>query len=145
MSIVLLGLTSGSCTLQEQAVAGTTVLTLPTTSGTVLTTASTDSANSLNAGLGVNQTWQTLTGSRALTTTYTNSTGKPISVYVTCSSAQGVSYRMTGIVSGTTIASSQAYSPSGNLELNLTFIVPNGATYSVTSTVSNLNNWSELR
>jgi hypothetical protein len=41
MSIVLLGSTSGSCTLQEQAVAGTTVLTLPTTSGTVLTTAST--------------------------------------------------------------------------------------------------------
>lgn len=35
MSIVLLGSTSGSCTLQEQAVAGTTVLTLPTTSGTV--------------------------------------------------------------------------------------------------------------
>jgi hypothetical protein len=40
MSIVLIGSTSGSCTLQEQAVAGTTVLTLPTTSGTVLTTAS---------------------------------------------------------------------------------------------------------
>ena len=37
MSIVMLGSTSGSCTLQEQAVAGTTVLTLPTTSGTVAT------------------------------------------------------------------------------------------------------------
>ena len=35
MSIVLLGSTSGSCTLQEQAIAGTTVLTLPTTSGTL--------------------------------------------------------------------------------------------------------------
>jgi hypothetical protein len=41
MSIVLLGSTSGSCTLQEQAIAGTTTLTLPTTSGTVLTTGST--------------------------------------------------------------------------------------------------------
>jgi hypothetical protein len=40
MSIVLVGSTSGSCTLQEQAVAGTTVLTLPTTSGTILTTGS---------------------------------------------------------------------------------------------------------
>jgi hypothetical protein len=40
MSVVLLGSTSGSCTLQEQAVAGTTVLTLPTTSGTVLTSTS---------------------------------------------------------------------------------------------------------
>jgi hypothetical protein len=35
MSIVLMGSTSGSCTLQEQAVAGTTTLTLPTISGTV--------------------------------------------------------------------------------------------------------------
>lgn len=35
MSIVLLGSTSGSCTLQEQAVAGTTTLTLPTFNGTV--------------------------------------------------------------------------------------------------------------
>jgi len=36
MSIVLLGSTSGSVTLQEPAVAGTTVLDLPATSGTVL-------------------------------------------------------------------------------------------------------------
>jgi hypothetical protein len=35
MSIVLLGSTSGSCTLQEQAVAGSTTLTLPTFNGTV--------------------------------------------------------------------------------------------------------------
>jgi hypothetical protein len=36
MSIVLMGSTSGSCTLQEQAVAGTTTLTLPAASGNVL-------------------------------------------------------------------------------------------------------------
>jgi hypothetical protein len=36
MSIVLVGSTSGSVTLQEPAVAGTTVLTLPATSGTIL-------------------------------------------------------------------------------------------------------------
>ena len=35
MSIVLLGSTSGSCQLQEQAEAGTTTLTLPTFNGTV--------------------------------------------------------------------------------------------------------------
>ena len=40
MSIVLVGSTSGSCTLQEQAVAGNTTLTLPTVSGTILTTGS---------------------------------------------------------------------------------------------------------
>jgi hypothetical protein len=36
MSIVLMGSTSGSCTLQEQAVAGSTTLTLPAASGNVL-------------------------------------------------------------------------------------------------------------
>ncbi len=40
MSIVLVGSTSGSITLQEPAVAGTTVLDLPAVSGTILTTTS---------------------------------------------------------------------------------------------------------
>ena len=44
MSLILQGSTSGSCTLQEQAVAGTTVLTLPTTSGTVVVGSSAVSA-----------------------------------------------------------------------------------------------------
>lgn len=40
MSIVLVGSTSGSITLQEPAVAGSTVLSLPATSGTFITTGS---------------------------------------------------------------------------------------------------------
>ena len=40
MSIVLQGSTSGSITLQEPAVAGSTVLDLPATSGTLITTGS---------------------------------------------------------------------------------------------------------
>jgi hypothetical protein len=40
MSIVLAGSTSGSVTLQEPAIAGTTVLDLPAVSGTILTTGS---------------------------------------------------------------------------------------------------------
>jgi hypothetical protein len=40
MSIVLVGSTSGSITLQEPAVAGSTVLDLPAVSGTFITTAS---------------------------------------------------------------------------------------------------------
>jgi hypothetical protein len=46
MSLVLSGSTSGSCTLQEQAIAGTTVLTLPTTSGTVALTSQLQTAPS---------------------------------------------------------------------------------------------------
>jgi len=44
MSIVLLGSTSGSCTLQEEAVAGTSVLTLPVGTGTVV-------ANNVNSAI----------------------------------------------------------------------------------------------
>ena len=67
MSIVLLGSTSGSCTLQEQAVAGTTVLTLPTTSGTV----------ALTSGLGVTEAdqWRlnaNITNTTAVTVFSTN-------------------------------------------------------------------------
>lgn len=60
MSIVLVGSTSGSCTLQEQAIAGTTTLTLPTTSGTVALT------NSM--GVQVAEQW-------AMTADFTNSAG----------------------------------------------------------------------
>jgi hypothetical protein len=54
MSIVLQGSTSGSVTLQEPAVAGTTVLNLPATSGTVLSTGSTSvvSQSMLATGVG---------------------------------------------------------------------------------------------
>jgi len=53
MSIVLLGTTSGSCTLQEQAVAGTTTITLPTTSGTMaLTSDIPTGVSSLNGSTG---------------------------------------------------------------------------------------------
>jgi hypothetical protein len=52
MSIVLLGSTSGSCTLQEQAVAGTTVLTLPTTSGTVALTSDIPTVSTSFGGIG---------------------------------------------------------------------------------------------
>ena len=39
--------------------------------------------NTAASSLGVGQTWQNVTSSRALGTTYTNSTGKPIQVSVT--------------------------------------------------------------
>lgn len=53
MSIVLLGSTSGSCTLQEQAIAGNTTITLPTTSGTMaLTSDIPTGVSSLNGSTG---------------------------------------------------------------------------------------------
>lgn len=80
--------------------------------------------------LGVGQTWQDVSASRAVGTTYTNTTGRPIFVNYVSTSAVTV----TIMIGGVSIAS--MYSPT-------TFIVPGGATYSITS--GTLQKWAELR
>jgi hypothetical protein len=82
MSIVLVGSTSGSCTLQEQAVAGTTVLTLPTVSGTVLTDTSPKAGNVLQV-VSANYSTQTTTSS----STYSD-TGLSVSITPSSSSSK---------------------------------------------------------
>jgi hypothetical protein len=92
MSIVLQGSTSGSCTLQEQAVAGTTVLTLPTTSGTILTTGSSGqsipkAALPTGSVLQVVQTYFT-TSFSTTSTSYVDVTGLSSSITPTSSSSK---------------------------------------------------------
>jgi hypothetical protein len=87
-------------------------------------------------GVGDGQTWQDVTGSRALSTTYTNSTGKPIMVaFITTS---GTSAVVT--VGGVAITEGGAF---GSAYGTMFVIVPNGATYSIAA--GNLQRWSELR
>ena len=86
MSIVLLGSTSGSCTLQEQAIAGTTTLTLPTTSGTVLTDASSVTRSQLPTG-SVLQVVQTVKTDTATTTSLSFGDITGLSVSITPTSA----------------------------------------------------------
>ena len=143
-SVVISGNTSGTITLDAPNVAGTTVLTLPTANGTVITTASTDTVNSLNAGIGVNQTWQDVSASRAIGTTYTNSTGKPIVVAITYTNSAGNS------VQGLTINGVAVYCAgieSAGLPSGFSLIVPNGATYVTVSNTGTMTKvtWNELR
>jgi hypothetical protein len=89
MSIVLLGSTSGSCTLQEEAIAGTTTLTLPTTSGTILTTGSSGGVipkAALPAG-SVLQVVSTAFNPGLTTTTSTSYVNSGLSLGITLSSA----------------------------------------------------------
>ena len=93
MSIVLVGSTSGSCTLQEQAVAGTTVLTLPTTSGTLITTGSSGqsipkAALPTGSVLQVNTTTKSDTFSSTTTNAWTDITGLTVSITPTSSSSK---------------------------------------------------------
>jgi hypothetical protein len=81
MSIVLVGSTSGSITLQEPAVAGTTVLSLPSTTGNVVV----DSAT------------QTLTNKTIQGGQWTSPSGSTITSGTAVASTSGTSIDFTGI------------------------------------------------
>jgi hypothetical protein len=102
----------------------------------------TGTANSLNAGIGVNQTWQS--PARAVGTTYTNSSGKPITVAitVTCTDASTVQGL---IINGATVYAGSVNVATGATGFSL--IVPDGATYVTTTNAGTLAlvSWAELR
>jgi len=150
-SIVIAGDTSGSITVAAPAVAGSgTVLTLPATTGTVLTTTggvtpgtagnvltsngTTWTSAAAGGGIGSGQTWTNVTSSRSMGTTYTNSTGKPILVLITFNGS-GPGARHDVYIDSVNIAQCYAtdyYSGSAattHYQMG-TFIVPNGSTYS---------------
>lgn len=91
-----------------------------------------------NNAIGVGQTWQDVKSSRSLSTTYTNSTGRTISISFSCSSGSGGT--VTGIIDGSSVI--QQYGSSANV--GITMIIPPNSTYSVTSSTSTLY-WKELR
>ena len=91
---------------------------------------------------GVGQTWQDVTASRAVGTTYLNNTGKPIMVSIVTSSQSGIDnhYLYVGnvIVSGYLDQTNGDHTP-------FSAIVPNGSTYRLTTGSGQLMRWVELR
>lgn len=85
--------------------------------------------------VGVNQTWQNLTASRAIGTTYTNNTGRPIQVVF--SGGNNANYIFT--VQGVTVAQWT----QNNSQATVSAIIPNGNTYSVAN--GSVGVWAELR
>ena len=84
------------------------------------------------ASIGIGQTWQDVSSSRVSGTTYTNSTGKPIMVVCGGNQIDSLS-ELTVIVGGITLP----YVGGGaggdsRRSVALSFIVPNGATYTMT-------------
>ncbi len=119
-SVVLSGDSSGSVTLTVPSAAGSNTVTIPASTGTAALTSDV---------IGVSQTWQVLTSSRASGVTYTNSTGKPIMVAIYGGSS---TVSVGGVVVGTI----------GGVNSTVSVIVPNGATY-ISS--ANMVAWAELR
>jgi hypothetical protein len=102
--------------------------------------------------VGVGQTWQNVASSRAIGTTYTNSTGKPIMVSVSCSrSSSGASATIRFNIDGSPMAQRVTAESDGSqwnaLTNGVDIIVPDGSTYSVTNAVgtSTIVYWYELR
>lgn len=97
--------------------------------------------------LGQGQTWQSVTASRALGITYTNTTGRPIMVAVTVRALETGVARMD--IGGVTVATviDHSLGSSNTIEASASFVVPNGASYAlaVAAGTPTLVNWSELR
>ena len=96
------------------------------------------------SSLGYGQTWQSFTGSRALSTTYYNTTGKPIMVRILFNQGSTGGFSATPTVGGTALPSSSWYGISGNYG-GVDFLVPVGQSYSVVAASSSIVSWSELR
>ena len=95
------------------------------------------------SSLGYSQTVQNVTGSRALGTTYYNTTGRPIAVAVT-SSVNNIGNAANLTINGQTYTGASAYISSASS--NVFGIVPPGGSYS--SNVSSggvLTTWHETR
>jgi hypothetical protein len=107
-------------------------------------------ASSGTGGLGIGQTWQNLTSSRSLGTTYTNSTGKPIYIAVDCSwsiqSGAGALLYVDSVQVGR-IRGNGGAGGTGPLYASLAAVVPNGSSYYVTSdgNPTVIQYWAELR
>jgi hypothetical protein len=97
-------------------------------------------ATTASNAIGFNQTWQDLTASRAAGTTYTNSTGRPISVSVRvrrddCWLELYIDSLLISVFGET----------AGHAQVTVSGIVPAGSTYRVESIYGGTLNWYELR
>lgn len=94
--------------------------------------------------IGEGQTWQILTASRAYNTVYTNTTGRAIFVSVTNSAGNSGSANI--LIDGVITARTQGQTGATNVQGSASVIVPDGSTYEVVTSGSNiLVYWLELR
>jgi hypothetical protein len=137
------GATCGSIPVASFTSSGVSLLktpTAPTAAPGTNTTQLATTAFAMSAGVGSNQTWQDVTSSRVVGTTYTNSTGKPITVLLT---ATQVSYGTLSVTIGGLLIYTVAPQQIGEKDV-FPFIVQNGTTYLVSGTMTK-NQWVELR
>ena len=94
-----------------------------------------------NASIGIGQTWQDVTTQRQYGVVYTNTTGRPIMVYVKTSSGNG--QIVTLFVNDIEAANGGYAQGSGDDGINC--IVPPNATYKLAGNGTGFGKWAELR
>ena len=102
--------------------------------------------NSMSS-LAYGQTWQNVTGSRAASTTYYNTTGKPIYVSITGSATSAASTFAATLNGFSAILWGSIGSNTLNSDLSIQFIVPPSGTYllGTRNGGSTIGTWYELR
>ena len=120
---------------------GTSGDTITIPSGATITNSGT--ATGFGGVGSADQSWSDVTGSRALGSTYTNSTGQPIQVVVSVTMDDGevLEFRIGGVAMGS------QYMLGGSPRRGMSaFIVPDGDTYAAVNTSggSTLVLWAEL-
>lgn len=96
------------------------------------------------SSLGYGQTWQSVTGSRALSTTYYNTTGKPIVAKVLFNQGTSGGFAAVATVGGVALPSNSWYGLGGQYGW-LDVLVPIGQSYSIAAASSSIVSWAELR
>lgn len=93
------------------------------------------------ASIGINQTWQDVTASRALNVDYTNTTGRPIMVSIRAEHASAALLYLA--VDGLSLEWQQA----GGTRNSVSTIVPPGSTYKAFAQFATVTiiSWHELR
>jgi len=119
------------------------------TAGTWATTPSTiqgmgGQALTAMSSLGYGQTWQNVTASRLFSTTYYNTTGKPIQVAISHSNATVCSGYLT--VGGAIASQSVMLASTGNIQIANTIVPPNQSYIATVSAGTAVNiYWAEIR
>jgi hypothetical protein len=99
-----------------------------------------------NYAIGVDQTWQDLTSSRALNTTYQNTTGRPISIGVSATVSNGKTMSLL-VSANSDMSASVTVDRTADIDdpTGVSAIIPNNIYYQASVSSASGLYWAELR
>lgn len=99
----------------------------------------------VSSSFGIGQTWQNMTASRVVGTTYTNTSGRPIMVSVQGTPQGSTSFQIALRVNEGVVFSDSGWDNNERLPTGVVTMVMNGDSYSVSVNKLNMTSWWELR